>query len=264
VTRGAAVREWALLLLAGLTLGPVGLEAQGESPARAERLLEEGRFAEARAELEAWLAGEADAASRLERQHGIWLRALLTVDPGIAAQDYRRLVVEHPGGPFTDQALLRLALGARARGEVDEVDRYVGLLERDYPGSPHLAPALALLTDPLDGTAAVADGDPPEPSPRESPGGDAPVAEDLRFDSLGWAIELGAFAQEASARALARHAREAGLEVRLVRVPGSDLVHVRSGTFDGEEEAQVRARELRGRGFDAQAAPGLEHEAPLP
>ncbi len=54
----------------------------------------------------------------------------------MAELDLRRLVVEYPGGAFSDRALLRLAQGAIARAEDDRGLEYLELLLRDYPQSP--------------------------------------------------------------------------------------------------------------------------------
>jgi hypothetical protein len=72
----------------------------------------------------------------VDRQHAIWLRALLTTDPEFSELDYRRLVIEYPGGPYSDGALLRLAQGARAWGDLEAARRYLEILVRDYPLSP--------------------------------------------------------------------------------------------------------------------------------
>ena len=82
-----------------------------------------------------------------ERQRGTWLRALLTIDPEMAALDLRRLVVEYPGGPFSDRALLRLAHGAWSRSERTAALRHLRALLRDYPESPLRVEARSLATE---------------------------------------------------------------------------------------------------------------------
>ena len=74
-----------------------------------EALAQYGRSNQARIELMAWWEESSDVASREERQHVLWLRGRLTVDPSEAARDFQRLVIEYPSGPFTAGALYRLA-----------------------------------------------------------------------------------------------------------------------------------------------------------
>ena len=133
-------RPLSLLLLGAALLAagparPPGLSAQETDLDRIDALLAEGRFSSAREVLQGWY-GEAEGdASREERQRGLWLRAVLTVDPEMAAIDLRRLVVRYPGGPYSDRALFRLAQGARALSEEIRALEYIEDLLRDYPGS---------------------------------------------------------------------------------------------------------------------------------
>ena len=121
----------AAALLAGVRAGPA-LHAQETDLDRVEALLSEGRFSSARAVLQGWLEDEASA-SREQRQRGTWLRAVLTVDPEMAAIDLRRLVVRYPGGSYSDRALLRLAQGAWVLSEEVRALEYLEDLLRDYP-----------------------------------------------------------------------------------------------------------------------------------
>ena len=123
------------LLLLGAVLLAGGGARPGELSAQETALLAQGRFFSAREVLQGWY-GEAEGdASREERQRGLWLRAVLTVDPEMAAIDLRRLVVRYPGGPYSDRALFRLAQGARALSEEIRALEYVEDLLRDYPES---------------------------------------------------------------------------------------------------------------------------------
>ena len=130
----------ALLLLGAALLGAgpaaaPGLSAQETDLDRVDSLLAEGRFSSARDVLQEWLGEAEGSASREERQRSIWLRAVLTVDPEMAAVDLRRLVVRYPGGLYSDRALFRLAQGARALSEDIRALEYVEDLLRDYPES---------------------------------------------------------------------------------------------------------------------------------
>ena len=115
-----------------------------------EQRMAEGRFEAARSVLQEWLETVQPSASWNDRQHGIWLRALLTVDPQMAERDLRRLVVEFPGGLFSDHALLRLARGAQARSDGSRALRYLDTLLSYYPLSPLLVEA-RLLSDEVAG-----------------------------------------------------------------------------------------------------------------
>jgi cell division protein FtsN len=69
-----------------------------------------------------------------------------------------------------------------------------------------------------------------------------------------FAVQLGAFANRSRAQALRRRAADAGFDARLVLIPGSDLVRVRVGSFDEEQEATTILQQLRDRGFTAAVA----------
>lgn len=109
-----------------------------------EQRMAEGRFESARSGLQSWLETTEPSASWEDRQRGIWIRALLTIDPQMAEQDLRRLVVEYPGGLYSDRALLRLARGAQARSDAPRALSYLGALLSDYPQSALQAEARVL------------------------------------------------------------------------------------------------------------------------
>jgi cell division septation protein DedD len=271
--------------------------AEGQSAAadldRTSRLVEEGRFAQARELLEGWWNSGAQGASRQDLQTGIWLRALLTVDPDMADLDYRRLVVEFPGGPNSDEALLRLSRGAEARGDLPAARRYLSILVRDYPDSPHRPEARSLLARIPEGATGVVEPAPgrvtgppevrdaPQPTPqvrrdpveaapsREArPGGgrtDPGGAADLPSpDVAPYTVQLGAFSTGERARALAARLEEQGLPVRIVLLEGSDLYRVRSGAFETRDGVENGVARLRSMGFEASIATDRERERPLP
>ena len=129
------------LLGAGLVVVLLGVPApataQSSELAPVRAALNEARFPEARDLLERWWEADGERAERRTRQEALWLRARLTPDPQMAELDYRRLVIEFPGGPFSDGALLRLAQGAEARGDSADAHRYLEILVRDYPTSEY-------------------------------------------------------------------------------------------------------------------------------
>jgi cell division septation protein DedD len=294
-----------LVLLAGivavaLAAGPPPLEAQArpdggrQALEATEAALAEGRYPEARARIEAWWQEGEAGQDRADIQKAIWLRARLTVDPEAAELLYRRLVVEFPGGEFSDQALLRLSLGARARGEVDVARRYLDILIRDYPGSPYRVEARTALAQ-LDGArpsappaavpgagqapsqtpAQVPPGRaqsqtppaqaprPPVPAPTPAPA-QAPAQARTQAQPAGaFALQFGAFGQVSSAVSLSEELGRAGLDVRIVRVEGSPLIRVRLGRFGSREDAEAHARELRERGFEVLVSVDGDRETPV-
>lgn len=198
-----------------------------------ERLASSGRTSEARAELVAWWDERYDEVGREERQRALWLRARLTVDPEEALRDYQRLVVLYPGGPFTDRALLRLAQAAHALGDGEQARVHVDALLRDYPRSSVTRAAEEWLRDagdaPTVGTRAEARSSTEDAG---SAGESAPGTEGP------FSVQLGAFSEPERARAVRADATEAGFDVRLVRVEGSPLLHVRIGSFAERAGAQ--------------------------
>lgn len=143
-----AVRGCVGLAVALLLLVPSSvLRAQDADLDAVTALVENARFDDAREALQEWVEATPEV-SRVDRQQSLWLRALLTIDPAMAELDYRRLVVEFPGGRFSDEALLRLAQLSRARGDESAAREYLEILVRDYPASPHRIEARSLLERP--------------------------------------------------------------------------------------------------------------------
>jgi hypothetical protein len=113
-----------------------------------DSLARSGRTEEARELLVAWWDGERSDASRAELEHATWLRALLTVDPDQARIEFRRLVVEYPGGRYVARSLARIALLLAAAGDTAGARQSWETVLREYPGSEESAWAEAW----LDGT----------------------------------------------------------------------------------------------------------------
>jgi hypothetical protein len=276
---------WRALILPCLTfflLIPAGEERgtlAGQSPEldAVESHIASGRFPEAREGLEQWWAGESDA-TRQERQQALWLRARLTVDPELAELDYRRLVIEYPGGPWSDAALIRLAQGAEFRGDEVAARQYLEILVRDYPASPHRVEArdrLARLEAPRTPTGEESEGLPrviPAPAPDAPPGADPgrgaerapegeaapptalppvlPEPEEEAAPPTPYTVQLGAFSSPEGAGSLADRARSAGMAVRVTQVEGSPLFRVRMGGYLSRAEAEQAAELPRQLGFD--------------
>jgi hypothetical protein len=256
-------------------LGVLGSAAHAEAqdPAsleRVEELVGQGRAEEARAVLMTWWSESAGSATRREAQRGLWLRGRLTVDPAQAELDFRRLVIEYPGGPYSDQALFRLAQSAYAAGDSLAAVGHVDRLAREYPSSASrreaeawlatAGPAPPRIGDPLqrllpgassapDSLAAEAATDPP---PEDQPDAAVPRGQ--------FTVQLGAFSSVERAEALRRRAADAGFEARLVTVQGSPLVRVRVGIFDEQAGADAILKRLQDRGFTAALARDAQSE----
>lgn len=226
--------------------GDVSAQAAPPSLDRVESLVETGSLEPARRELERWWDARSASASRDEVQRGLWLRGLLTAEVEGAELDYRRLVLEYPGGPYTDRALLRLGLLAHAADRMVEARELFARLLRDHPGSELRGEAEGWLA--RYGAPAAPSGAGGVPSPPAESG--------------GWAVQLGAFSTPAGARTVADRARAAGFEPRLVRTPGSDLVRVRVGRFPDEASARGLLERVRARGLEATLVSDAHRETP--
>lgn len=241
-----------------------------------DRLIRDGRVQEARQALLAW----SDAHRRPDRddaQRALWFRGLLTLDPAQAAASFRRLVVEYPGGAFTDLALQRLGTAAALRGDLRGAEASFNMLARDYPGSPARGAAMEWLAengavlDSLRAADATA-GREPSRSVRDTPAPSVPPRSDeerappppdrrARVTSAGdFTAQLGAFSTLERAETLASRARDAGFEVRIVQLAGSDFFRVRVGRFLAAEDARAEVARLREAGFDAALATDASRE----
>jgi hypothetical protein len=160
----------------------------------------------------------------------------------MAEFDYRRLVLEYPGGPYSDDALYRLAQWAESRGDLREAQARFEMLMRDYPSSRHLPEGRSWLRRHAEELDAL-----PEVVTRREP--EAPE-EETEVDTGGFSVQVGAFRSLNRARAVAAELGELGFQVRLVRTPGTELARVRVGRFPSRDEAEAMGRRLEDSGFD--------------
>ena len=65
----------------------------------------------------------------------------------MASLDYQRLVVGYPGGPYSDEALVRLAMIASSDTDLLGAAGYYRILLQDYPRSPERVRARQWLSD---------------------------------------------------------------------------------------------------------------------
>ena len=235
-TARGCLTAWLLLWLPAAGTGQE--EAPGAALDRVESLISHGDLGDARRSLERWWDEARPLATGRDVQRALWLRGRLTLDALQAELDYQRLVVEYPGGPWSDDALVRLAEYAHARDDLGTAARHFRTLLRDYPESPHRREARQWLDRFGDASGAVP----------------ARVVEAPEEEAEGprpYAVQLGAFSSERRARRLAERARSAGLDPRLVRIPGSGLLRVRVGRFPDSPAAEAVLGDVRTLGFEA-------------
>ena len=250
-----------------------------------EQLTRMGRTDEARDELIVWWEDERLDATRRERQRGLWLRGRLTVDPVQAELDFRRLVVLYPSGQFTPDAVMRLAQAAFAMGDEVAARDYVNTLSRDYPRSDARGRAEAWIANagpvpppgdiPTRATSATST-ESPSPGPEGAPithaasgsamdsataaeasateastTDDSAVTEEATEPAMNYYVQLGAFGEEERALVLFAEVKAAGVDVRVVRVEGSQFTHVRAGRFAERSAAVDLLEELVAQGVNA-------------
>ncbi|MCG6956811.1 MAG: SPOR domain-containing protein [Gemmatimonadetes bacterium] len=264
-------------LALALAAGPISAQAPGGSPRdtvtldAVANLIQAGRTEDARDLLLQWWGRVRPSAPAREVQRGLWLRGRLTVDPAQAELDYRRLVVEYPGGPYSAQALFRLAQSAWEVGDSAAAAQHVARLAREYPGSRVRAEAEAWLAaagspTPTVNTSSTAQVPWPHPPTQPDTAADttqAPTPTAAPAASGRYAVQLGAFSTDERARALQAKARDAGFEARLVRVPGSSLTRVRIGRFDSSSAADSLVKRLEALGFTVAVVPDADRERPV-
>ncbi len=230
-------------------VGPVQVTAQ-QALQSVTALVSQGRSDQARRALIEWWDEQWPGASRRDKQRGLWMRARLTVDPALAALDYQRLVVEYPGGPYSDRALYRLAQAAEARRDARGAARHFETLAVDYPASRHAATATEWLGRNPVAVAALRSAE-------------VAAIEEAPVESGGYAVQLGAFSDATGARRVADRAEAEGFSVRMVRVPGSALVRVRIGRFENQEDALELMRRVKAGGFEVALVTDAAQEGPI-
>ena len=279
----------ALILAVGVAV-PLGAQ---ESLDAVDSLALAGRADEARTVLESWWVSERVRSSRRDRQHGLWLRAILTVDPRMASLDFQRLVLEYPGGSYSDEAMLRLGLISTAAEDLPRAAEYFRTLVSDYPRSPRRRQAEEWLSDhsvvveeaevaareaeaaareeeavareAATGASSDAAADPSAASDAatdvQEPEVDSPARAEM--PSRRYAVQVGAFESEERARSLLAAVNASGFDARIIRVPGSPLVRVRIGAFPDRTGAAELMNRVRRRGHEATIAADVADEEPM-
>jgi cell division septation protein DedD len=144
-------------------------------------------------------------------------------------------------------------------GDEEEARGHVATLVRDHANSPAREEAEAWLLaagpapPPPDAPTGAA-GVTPNPAAAEReppPAEENPEAEDAPPPVGNYFVQLGAFAEEERAIALYEEVREAGIEVRVVRLVGSGFLHVRFGRFVERADAVEELDRLTAAGISA-------------
>lgn len=270
---GGAVAVMVLVAVTSLALDPAPTAAQSSLEA-VERLTRLGRTEEARAALLEWWDTGRDSASRRELQRGLWLRGRLTVDPVQAELDFQRLALLYPSGQFTPDAVLRLAQASWAMGDEAGARRYLATLERDYRRTDAWEQAQEWIADagplppPGDTPTPVIEprAEDEAPSAVEEITADSTVADEVETEPeaapaaddataaapvMNYFVQLGAFADDERAFALYNEVLARDVDVRVVRVEGSQFTHVRVGRFAERSAAVELLEELTAQGIRA-------------
>jgi cell division septation protein DedD len=260
------------LALAGA--GQVAAQAAaGTSLDSVEQLIESHRFADARSAIAHWWERSGAAARGDERAHGLFLRAVLSPDPADSEADLLRVAVEHPGSPYADRSLYRLAQFRLIGGDSADAGALLDRLLRDHPSSGERDRATALRaslgahgrTAERASTAAprAAPAERPSQAPAQRPAqqpAQRPAQQPAAAGTGGyqpgvdWTVQVGAFTAVAEAEALRGRLRAAGYDAYLARVGGDGRTLVRVGTFRDRAAAEAMQRRLRAAGYTGEAA----------
>lgn len=267
-----------LAALAGVAFAAVpafALQAPPPTLHQVDSLIAVGSAAPARSALSRWWRlHESDAAGNT-RAHGLYLRAVLAPSFKAAQSDLMGVVLGYPQSTDAPAALLRLGQGLVAARQPHRARSYLVRLVRDYPRAKERPTGFLWLA-----RASLADGDAGAACKAASNGLDLEGAGDdlaamLRRErhtacsngatsaaprpptpaapaaatSGAYAVQIGAFRDVASARAVARAATRKGFDARVVRVPGSSLARVRVGRFRSRDDAAGLLHKLHDAGF---------------
>jgi cell division septation protein DedD len=268
------MRRTILVLVAGCAMAwgadpppAVAQQAGAADLDRAEELLGEHRYADARAAVRAWWDASGEAARGDLRARGLFLRAVLNTEPASSESDLLRIAVEHPQSPHADRALLRLAQFRLARGDSAEARALLERLVRDHPQGGERDRAIALLR-PLGGAVtrpsrsaapATPSGRPPAAPaaapqrPSAAPAPSAPGRPAEYRPGVDYTVQAGAFSAVSDAEALRARLRAAGFDAYLARVGGDGRTLVRVGTFRDRAAAEALQRRMRTAGFPGDA-----------
>ena len=261
--------SWAVLTVAAAALVPPAAAQSSPSLDSVERAADSGRADEARRLLATWFhsPGASDRGAHVSRAR--FLRARLSADLDSARVDYLWVAVrgDERYGPA---ARLRLAQMYLAEGRLDRAEADLALLRADFPGSS-LALASWLWTGNVRSasgdvsgacaaweTAATMSASPSTQSDRELARSALEACGAARAATTPtFSVQLGAFSSREAALDLRNRVVAAGAGARVLDPQNPDaLYRVRSGRFNGREEAARHAVRLAREGFESIVVPG--------
>lgn len=267
---GAAVAvSLAVVLATGSSIAPEALAQSVPVLEAAEREADAGDLAEARRLLTQWFASAASTDRDADVSRARFLRARLSGDLDSARVDYLWVAVQGDVR-YGAQARLRLAQLYLAEGRLDRAEEDLARLRADFPGSPEVVSSW-LWTGNVRSAAGDVEGA-CEAWDRAASGiGETAVDEDRALasaaleacgearstDSPGaFSVQLGAFQSRDAAMGLRDRVAAAGQSARVLEPEDqTDLFRVRSGRFDGREEAARHAVRLTEAGFEGIVVP---------
>lgn len=242
---------------------------------QADGAISNGTFNDARALLETWRRRNPRPDQEDQARYQI-LSARVTLDADSAEDAYLSVAVNYPTTRLAPEALLRLAQARHARADTAQATSYLERLLADYPNAeqrPMAGVWLARLNKKPRNNASlcqtlrgIAPGTNPEtldlfkaevqracgssvgvtptrtPVPRairtDTASVTAPAPAPTTRTTGKIAIQVGAFRESSGAREVKIQLERAGISnVRLVRVPGNQLIRVRVGRYASRAEA---------------------------
>ena len=249
---------------------------------QADGAISNGTFTEARSLLERWRRENPRPDDEAQARYHL-LAARVTMSGDSAEDRYLTVAVNFPTSRVAPEALLRLAQSRQARGDTTQAAEYLSRLLSDYPSAdqrPMAAIWLARLQanprsnaslcqtlrdvqpgsnpETIDllkaeqlracGSAApnvnrAADPRPVRTDTAPRPQPSAPASTSSTTGKV--AIQVGAFRDASGAREIKAQIERAGIsDVRLVRVPGNNLIRVRIGRYTNRAGAAAMLARL--------------------
>lgn len=242
-----------LLMLFALAAGASA--QQGATLDQVESQLKLGQLVQARALLAQWKQAHPGAQpSSEDGARATYLAARLATRADDAEDAYLTVAISAPSSsPYIAESLLRVGQAEMTKGAPRNAVPYLQRLVDNYPTSEFAALGKEWL-----GRAAALPTDDARPN-RKATGENASAA--APAGALRFAIQVAAFRDRNGARSVAQNLKQAGYEqVRLVTVPGNELVRVRVGRFASETAASDVLKRLQAAGYKPVVAADVQRE----
>lgn len=248
--------RYATSLLMLLALVSNASAQQGATLDRVESQLKLGQLVQARALLAQWKKAHPGAQpSSEDGARATYLTARLATRADDAEDAYLTVAISAPSSsPYIAESLLRVGQAEMTKGAARNAVPYLQRLVDNYPTSEFAALGKEWLGR---AQAALPDDDarPNRKATGENTSAGAPAG------ALRFAIQVAAFRDKNGARSVAQNLKKAGFEqVRLVTVPGNELVRVRVGRFASETAASDVLKRLQAAGYKPVVASDLQRE----